>query len=194
MFVNWQLRELNLKIVYYGPALSGKTTNLEQIHAHISPKRRGELISLKTTDDRTLYFDFLQLELGKISGLTPKIQLYTVPGQAYYEASRKLVLRGADGVVFVADSSPKRLKANLTAWDNMKAHLIALNLPTDIPVVIQLNKRDLPDAIPATQLRRALTKQNLPTFEAVAQQGKGVSNTMKTIISKVVMRIQREVA
>src|SRR5512135_1756022 len=105
MFINWQLRELNLKMVYYGPALSGKTTNLEQIHARVDPKRRSELVSLKTHEDRTLYFDFLQLELGKISGFTPKIHLYTVPGQTYYEASRKLVLRGADGVVFVVDSA-----------------------------------------------------------------------------------------
>ena len=109
MFINWQRRELNLKIVYYGPALSGKTTNLEQIHARTNPERRGELISLKTNEDRTLYFDFLQLELGKIGSLTPKIHLYTVPGQTYYEATRKVVLRGADGIVFVADSSAQRL-------------------------------------------------------------------------------------
>ncbi|MEM7032240.1 MAG: ADP-ribosylation factor-like protein [Chloroflexota bacterium] len=194
MFVNWQLRELNLKIVYYGPALSGKTTNLEKIHAHISPKRRGDLVSLKTSEDRTLYFDFMQLELGKISGLTPKIQLYTVPGQAYYEASRKLVLRGADGIVFVADSAPDRLKANKIAWENMKAHLLALNLPLDLPVVVQFNKRDLPDALPLPHLRRALGTVSVPIFEAVAQEGTGVPDTLKMIINKVVKSIQREVA
>lgn len=116
MFINWQQRELNLKIVYYGPALSGKTTSLEQIHARITPARRSQLVSLKTHEDRTLFFDFLQLELGKIEGLTPKIHLYTVPGQTYYEASRKLVLRGADGVVFVVDSSENRLADSLISW------------------------------------------------------------------------------
>lgn len=116
MFINWQLRQINLKIVYYGPALSGKTTNLEQIHTRIDPTRRSDLVSLKTYEDRTLYFDFLQLELGKINGLTPKIQLYTVPGQAFYEASRRLVLRGADGVVFVADSGSNRINDNVDSW------------------------------------------------------------------------------
>ena len=116
MQINWQLRELNLKIVYYGPAMSGKTTNLEQIHARVDPAHRSDLVSLKTHEDRTLYFDFLQLELGKINNLTPKIHLYTVPGQSYYEASRRLVLRGADGVVFVANSAPECANANMVAW------------------------------------------------------------------------------
>ena len=123
MFINWQLRQINIKIVYYGPALSGKTTNLEQIHMKIDPSRRGDLVSLKTYEDRTLYFDFLQLELGKINGLTPKIQLYTVPGQAFYEASRRLVLRGADGVVFVADSQEERIDANIESLENLRINL-----------------------------------------------------------------------
>lgn len=194
MFINWQLRELNLKVVYYGPALSGKTTNLEQIHAHTNPKQRGELVSLKTREDRTLYFDFLQLELGKISGLSPKIHLYTVPGQSYYEASRKLVLRGADGVVFVADSNRNRVNENLESWENMKAHLISLNIPSDLPLIVQLNKRDLPNAMSIPELRQNLGLNGNPVFESIAVQGKGVFNTLKAIINGVVMRVQREMA
>ncbi len=192
MFINWQLRELNLKVVYYGPALSGKTTNLEQIHAKVDPRRRGELVSLKTAEDRTLYFDFLQLELGKISGLTPKIHLYTVPGQSYYEASSKLVLRGADGVVFVADSGANRTTDNLESWENMKAHLTSLNLPADIPLVVQFNKRDLPNAMPAPLLRNILHVNGQPTFESVAVRGQGVFDTLKAIINGVVKNVQRE--
>ena len=195
MFINWQLRELNLKIVYYGPALSGKTTNLEQIYSRVDPRRRGELISLKTYEDRTLYFDFLQLELGKISGLTPKIHLYTVPGQIYYEASRRLVLRGADGVVFVADSGADRLKYNLESWQNMKTHLAELNMPlSNLPLVIQFNKRDLPNAMLSTSLQSLIHVNGSPFFEAIAFQGQGVFDTLKAIINKVVSKVQRELA
>ena len=195
MFINWQSRELNLKVVYYGPALSGKTTNLEQIHSRVSPQRRGELISLKTHEDRTLYFDFLQLELGKISGLTPKLHLYTVPGQTYYEASRKLVLRGADGVVFVADSSPDRVDDNLESWQNLKTHLTELNIPVaTLPLVAQFNKRDLPQVLPVSTMASMLRLNGLPAFEAVAFEGKGVFDTLKAITNRVVMRVQQEVA
>jgi len=195
MFINWQLRELNLKIVYYGPALSGKTTNLEQIHTRVDPRRRGELVSLKTQEDRTLYFDFLQLELGKISGFLPKIHLYTVPGQSYYEASRKLVLRGADGVVFVADSTRSRIRDNLEAWNNMRDHLASLGIPpTTIPLVIQFNKQDVQGAIPAPALRQVLRVNGQPCFEAIAVNGQGVFETLKTIINSVVKNVQREVA
>jgi len=195
MFINWQLRELNLKIVYYGPALSGKTTNLEQIYTRVDPQRRGELISLKTYEDRTLYFDFLQLELGKISGLTPKIHLYTVPGQIYYEASRRLVLRGADGVVFVADSGADRLKYNLESWQNMKTHLAELNMPlATLPLVVQLNKRDLPNAMLTTSLQNLLHLNGTTVFEAIAMQGNGVFDTLKAIINKVVGKVQQELA
>lgn len=194
MFINWQLRELNLKIVYYGPALSGKTTNLEQIHARVDRGRRSELISLKTHEDRTLYFDFLQLELGKISGLTPKIHLYTVPGQTYYEASRKLVLRGADGVVFVADSAANRLQDNLESWQNMQTHLAELNISyTQLPLVVQFNKRDLPGVVPTATLQHVLQVNGSPTFEAVAIQGQGVFDTLKAIINRVVSCVQRQV-
>ncbi len=192
MFINWQLRELNLKVVYYGPALSGKTTNLEQIHARINPERRGELVSLKTAEDRTLYFDFLRLELGKISGLTPKIHLYTVPGQSYYEASRKLVLRGADGVVFVADSSARRYAANVEAWKGMLTHLKVLDIPyQELPLVVQFNKQDLPEAVPAAIMKKLLKLNGHPTFNAVAIEGKGVFETLKAITGMVVKNIHQ---
>ncbi len=195
MFINWQRRELNLKIVYYGPALSGKTTNIEQIYARVDPRRRGELVSLKTAEDRTLYFDFLQIELGKINGLTPKIHLYTVPGQSYYEASRKIVLRGADGVVFVADSGIDRLGANVKAWQDMKAHLAAHRIPlAGFPLVVQFNKRDLPRAVSTPVLKRVLKVNGAPTLEAVAIQGQGVFDTFKIIINRVIRYVQREAA
>ncbi len=195
MFINWQLRQLNLKVVYYGPALSGKTTNLEQIHSRIDPARRGEMISLKTNEDRTLYFDFLQLELGKINGLTPKIQLYTVPGQAYYEVSRKIVLKGADGVVFVADSGANRLNENLESWLNMKKHILALGLPiAQLPIVVQFNKQDLNNALPPAVLMSSLSCQRYKSMTAIAMNGQGVFETLKAIISGVVTNIQREMA
>jgi signal recognition particle receptor subunit beta len=195
MFINWQLRQLNLKIVYYGPALSGKTTNLEQIHKKIDPSRRGDLISLKTNEDRTLYFDFLQLELGKINGLTPKIQLYTVPGQAYYEVSRKLVLKGADGVVFVADSASTRGKENMLAWTNMKTHLVALGIPiAELPVIVQLNKQDLPNALAPQIMVRVLNCQEYKILPAVANRGQGVFDTLKAIINGVVLNLQKDMA
>jgi signal recognition particle receptor subunit beta len=186
MFINWQLRQINLKIVYYGPALSGKTTNLEQIHQKIDPSRRGDLVSLKTYEDRTLYFDFLQLELGKINGLTPKIQLYTVPGQAFYEASRRLVLRGAD-------SSSNRINDNIDSWNNMIKHLVSLNLPlAQIPIVVQFNKQDLPNALPPALIQNMIGCQAYKSSPAVASQGQGVFDTLKAIINGVVLNIQKE--
>lgn len=193
MHINWQLRQLNLKIVYYGPALSGKTTNIEKIHASVDPRRRSDLVSLKTKEDRTLYFDFLQLELGKISGLTPNIHLYTVPGQAYYEASRRVVLRGADGVVFVADSTYSRLRANVQSWQAMQTHLASFGIQwTNFPVVVQLNKRDAPTAVPVPTLSRLLCVNGAPCFEAVAVTGQGVLPTLKAITRSVVSCVQQE--
>jgi len=193
MFINWARRELNLKIVYYGPPMSGKTTNLVQIHGHTTPQHRGELISLNTADDRTLYFDFLRLDLNKIGGLTPRLHLYTVPGQATYEASRKLVLRGADGVVFVADSEANRLQINLEAWETMRTHLVSLSLrPECTPTVVQFNKQDLPTAIPGHALRQLMEINGYPTFEAVALQGQGVFDTLKAIIHGVVTNMQQQ--
>ena len=193
MFINWSRRELNLKVVYYGPAMSGKTTNLEQIYQRMDPRRRSDLVSLKTSEDRTLFFDFLQLELGKIAGLTPKIQLYTVPGQVYYEATRKLVLNGADGVVFVADSQLNRLKDNAESWVSLKTHLRAYNLTlAAMPLVVQLNKRDLPAAIPPTLLQRQLDLNGHAVIPATATDGAGVLDTLKAIVNRVVARVEKE--
>jgi signal recognition particle receptor subunit beta len=184
------MREVNLKIVYYGPALSGKTTNLEYVHSRTNPDLRGELISLKTRGDRTVYFDFMQLELGRIKGLKPKFNLYTVPGQPCYVASRKLVLQGADGVVYVADSQLNRLKANMVTMRSLEENLRTLGLDTrDFPLVLQYNKRDLPSIAPIALLRRQLAFDGVPQFQSVATEGVGVLETLKSIISLVVSRL-----
>jgi signal recognition particle receptor subunit beta len=195
MFVNWTTRDINLKIVYYGPALSGKTTNLQYVHARMDPKFRGELISLKTREDRTLYFDFLQVALGQIKGLKPKFNLYTVPGQVYYAHTRKLVLQGADGIVFVADSQPVRLRDNLTSLGDMRTYLQELGHdPATFPTVIQFNKRDLPGAVSVPVLYHYLgLNGSTPCFQTVAVQGKGVFETLKTIINLVIAQVQRQV-
>lgn len=194
MNINWRGREINLKIVYYGPAMSGKTTNLEQIYGHVDPHRRSEMISLKTHEDRTLFFDFFQLELGKIGGLTPKIQLYTVPGQTYYEASRRLVLRGTDGVVFVADSAPNRMQANLVSWQDLGHHLESYNLSMEtIPVVVQCNKQDLPGALPAAVIQRALQTNGHHIIPASASRGEGVTDTFRAITMGVMSSVQKQI-
>lgn len=194
MFINWQARELNIKIVYYGPALSGKTTNLEQIHLGVNPQRRSELVSLKTHEDRTLFFDFMQLELGKIGGLTPKIHLYTVPGQAYYESSRRLVLRGVDGVVFVADSSEDRMRGNVQSWQKMGEHLETLGFSmASMPIVLQCNKQDLPQALEPEAIRKTLN-MDCPVFGSVAIQNIGVADTFKGITQDVIQSVQLQLA
>lgn len=193
MFINWKLREINLKIVYYGPALSGKTTNLQSIHAKTNPKIRGELVSLKTRGDRTLYFDFLQLELGQIAGLKPRFNLYTVPGQAYYIGSRKLVLQGVDGVVFVADSQRERLGADVESVRDMAENLRGLGFdPRTMPLVLQCNKRDLPNIMPTPLLQQRLGLKQIPCFESVAIHGTGVFDTLKAIINLVVAKAQQQ--
>ncbi len=194
MYINWARRELNLKIVYYGPALSGKTTNLVQIHARVLPEARSELISLATAQDRTLFFDFLELKPRKILGLTPRIQLYTVPGQPRYEASRRLVLRGADGVVFVADSELNRLRDNVLSWCNMRHQLAQQGIAwAGFPLVVQLNKRDLPSAIALDHFVRAMRMDGrFPLLEARAIEGAGVLDTLRAIVGRVVTRVQRE--
>lgn len=190
MFINWKMREINLKIVYYGPALSGKTSNLEYVHSRTNPNLRGELISLKTRGDRTLYFDFMQLELGQIRGLKPKFNLYTVPGQPCYVASRRLVLQGADGVVYVADSQLSRLKANMETMRNLDENLRTLGInPLDFPVVLQYNKRDLPSIAPVALLRMQLARDGVPQYQSVATEGVGVLETLKAAINLVVSRI-----
>ena len=195
MLINWKLRELNLKIVYYGPAFSGKTTNLIQIHSKVDEQKRSELVSLKTQEDRTLYFDFLQLELGKINGLTPKIHLYTVPGQANYESSRRLVLQGSDGVVFVADLSADSLAANIKAWKHMHNHLVSFGIvPARFPMVVQFNKKDVPSAMNYERVAEQMHVNGCPKFPASAIQGEGVQDTLRAIIQGVMQNISRQVA
>lgn len=194
MFINWKLREINLKIVYYGPALSGKTTNLEYIHSKLRPELRGELISLKTREDRTIFFDFLQLEVGEIKGLKPKFNLYTVPGQVVYAASRKLVLQGADGVVFVADSQWHRLRDNMECMHSLDDNLRQLGYdPAHVPFIIQYNKRDLPNKAPIAILEARLGRNGVPYIESVATRGVGVFDTLKMIINAVVNKVQQEI-
>jgi signal recognition particle receptor subunit beta len=191
MYINWNLRELNVKIVYYGPALSGKTTNLEQIHKRIDPARRSELVSLKTNEDRTLFFDFMQFELGVIANLSPKIHLYTVPGQSYYEASRRLVLKGADGVVFVADSNEFRVEANVQSWNDLQQNLSSFSeVQSVLPIVIQFNKQDLPQALTPQKMHDEMKLNGVPFFAASAISGTGVLDTLKAIVQDTVNRIQ----
>ncbi len=194
MFINWALGELNLKIVYYGAALSGKTTNLQHIHARTPAKLRGRLISLKTQQERTLLFDFLQLEMGKVNNLKPKFKLYTVPGQVYYAASRRLILQGTDGIVFVVDSQAGRLAENQESWYTMEQHLIELGQDiSTFPIIVQFNKRDLPHVLSTSELRRQIDVQKRPCFEASALQGNGVFDTLKSAMNAVVGQMRRAV-
>jgi signal recognition particle receptor subunit beta len=193
VFFNQKLGEINLKIVYYGPALSGKTSNLEYIYAKTDPSIRNDLITLKTREDRTIYFDFLRLELGQIAGLKPRFNLYTVPGQVYYLESRKMVLQGADGVVFVADSQYPLLKENIETMRNMEKNLSAFGHdPRTFPFVLQCNKRDLPDVAPVPLIQEQLNRTDAPLFEAVAPRGDGVFDTLKSIINLVVDNVRKE--
>jgi hypothetical protein len=192
MFINWKMRELNLKIVYYGPALSGKTSSLEYIYRKTNPKVRGDLVTLKTREDRTIFFDFLQLKLGKIKGLTPKFNLYTVPGQVCYAATRKLTLQGADGVVFVADSQMKRLADNIQSFRMMYQQLQELGMnPHNVPCVTQYNKRDLPRAAPTALLDRYFATNGTPAFETIATEGTGILPSLKAAIGLVVTKAQK---
>ncbi len=193
MYINWALQQINLKIVYYGPGVSGKTTNLLYIHSKVAPELKGELVSLQTQEDRTIFFDFLQLEVGKIKGKKPKFNLYTVPGQVYYAYSRKVILNGVDGVVFVADSQFDRLEANLETLNDLENNLRQdghkLN---EFPWVIQYNKRDLPNVAPIQYLQLKLNKFNVPYFEAVSTQGTGVFETLKAVINLVVANVRKK--
>lgn len=186
--INFSAREINFKIVYYGCGLSGKTTNLKQIYDHVPGEGKGEMVSLQTEDERTLFFDFLPLDLGKVNGFTTRFHLYTVPGQVFYNSSRRLILRGVDGVVFVADSAPNRLRANAESLRNLRENLEEYNLRLgDVPFVIQVNKRDLADALPVEMIRTVLDPSGtVPVFEAVAQQFQGVVEPLKAV-SKLVL-------
>jgi hypothetical protein len=193
MFINWALQEINLKIVYYGPGMSGKTTNLEYIHSKMDPSLAGELVSLKTKEDRTIFFDFLQLEVGRIKGKKPKFNLYTVPGQVYYASSRKVILNGVDGIVFVADSQKHRMDGNIETLLDLENNLREDGHSLDkFPWVIQYNKRDLPDIDNIENLQKRLNYFNVPFFEGVAIKGNGVFDTLKAIINKVVANVQTQ--
>ena len=190
MFINWRQKELYLKLIYYGPPLSGKTTNLEQIHKLVPPQKRGELVSVKTREDRTLFFDFMQMELNEIKGLKPKFKLYTVPGQVYYAATRKLVLKDVDGLVFVADSSAARMPNNRHSFVEMGKQLKELGRSlSDIPLILQCNKQDMDDAISTSAISRLLGIPESMAIPAVASTGQGTAETLKKIIGKVISRL-----
>lgn len=188
--INYSSREINVKIVYYGPGLCGKTTNIQYIYEKVSPETKGKLITLATEMDRTLFFDFLPLELGKVKGFRTRFHLYTVPGQVYYDASRKLILRGVDGIVFVADSQRARYDANIESLYNLHENLAEYNLKLDdIPFAIQYNKRDLPEVIAVGELEQELNPKHYPAFEAVAVTGVGVFDTLKTVAKSVLRNL-----
>lgn len=166
-FVNHMSKEINCKIVYYGPGLCGKTTNLQYIFEKTSPQAKGKMISLATETERTLFFDFMPIDLGTVKGFKVRFHLYTVPGQVFYDASRKLILKGADGLIFVADSQPERLEANQESVANLETNLAEYNLRLDsVPYVVQYNKRDMPNVVPVDELRAALNPLRVPDFEA----------------------------
>ena len=191
-FINFAAREINCKIVYYGAGLGGKTTNLQFIFDKTADKQKSKMISLATETDRTLFFDFLPLDLGTVRGFRTRFHLYTVPGQVFYDASRKLILRGVDGVVFVADSQEERLDANIEALENLQENLKEHGYEfTKIPYVLQLNKRDLPSALPIDNLKRELVRKGEPALEAVAFQGKGVFETLKEVARLVLIELKK---
>jgi mutual gliding-motility protein MglA len=191
-FINYASREINCKIVYYGPGLGGKTTNLQYIYDSTAPQAKGKLISLATETDRTLFFDFMPLELGTVRGFKTRFHLYTVPGQVYYDASRKLILKGVDGVVFVADSQEERMDANIEALYNLEENLQTQGYDLlQVPYVLQLNKRDLPNVISVDELTGELQRKNEPVFEAVAAQGTGVFDTLKAVAKQVLTELRK---
>jgi len=192
-FINYAAREINCKIVYYGPGLCGKTTNLQWVYDKTNPQAKGKLISLATETDRTLFFDFLPLDLGTVRGFKTRFHLYTVPGQVFYDASRKLILKGVDGVVFVADSQEARMEANAESLENLEKNLQeqGYDLKT-IPYVLQFNKRDLPTAISAAEMYERLNYKGEPTFEAVAMNGTGVFDTLKAVAKLVLTELKKK--
>lgn len=192
-FLNYSTREINFKIVYYGPGLSGKTTNIKYIYEKIKKDNKGKLVSLATETERTLFFDFFPLDLGMIKGYKVKFHLYTVPGQIYYSSSRKLILKGVDGLVFVADSQRERFEANIESISDMNENLVdyKIDFPT-LPYVLQLNKRDLPNITPADELIEALRQKDEPVVEAVALKGDGVVDTLKSISKLVMVEVKRK--
>jgi mutual gliding-motility protein MglA len=192
--INFAAREINFKIVYYGCGLSGKTTNIKKLYENIPQGAKGEMVSLATEDERTLFFDFLPLDLGKVNGFKTRFHLYTVPGQVFYNSSRKLILRGVDGVVLVADSSPSRLRANAESLRNLRENLAEYNFKlNELPFVIQVNKRDLPDAIPMEMVKKVLDPSGkVPFFEAVASKFEGVKEPLKAVSQMVLEKLAQK--
>lgn len=192
-FLNYSTREINFKIVYYGPGLSGKTTNIKYIYEKIKSENKGKLVSLATETERTLFFDFFPLDLGQIKGYKVKFHLYTVPGQIYYSSSRKLILKGVDGLVFVADSQRERFEANIESLEDMFENLREYKLDFEkMPYVLQLNKRDLPNITPADEMISVLRKKDEPVTEAIATKGDGVIDTLKQISKLVMIDVKRK--
>jgi len=189
-FVNRMSKEINCKIVYYGAGLCGKTANLSYVFAATKPESRGKMISLETETERTLFFDFLPLDLGKIGEYKVRFHLYTVPGQVFYDASRRLILKGADGIVFVADSQVARAEANIESLDNLEQNLATYGTTlAAIPHVVQYNKRDMPEVISVAELRETLNKHGAPDYEAVAKTGEGVFETLKGLAKLVLKQL-----
>jgi signal recognition particle receptor subunit beta len=190
-FVNYVTKEVNCKIVYYGPGLGGKTTNIQYVYQKTSGDSKGSIISLNTENERTLFFDFLPLDLGEIRGFKTRFHLYTVPGQVFYEASRKLILRGVDGIIFVADSQVERMESNIESLRSLEKNLIDQGYDIEkVPLVMQWNKRDLPNTTSVKDLQEALNKWKVPEFEAVAVKGGGVFDTLKMISKLVLMNLK----
>lgn len=191
-FINYSSREINCKIVYYGPGLCGKTTNLQYVYKKTNPDQKGKLISLATETERTLFFDFLPLALGDIRGFKVRFHLYTVPGQVFYAASRKLILKGVDGVVFVADSQIERMEANMESLDDLKINLAEQGYELEkLPYTIQYNKRDLPNTAPVENMNKLLNPKSVPWFEGVAVTGPGVFETLKNVAKQVLIELKK---
>lgn len=191
-FINYSAREINCKLVYYGPGLCGKTTNLQYIYNKTKEDAKGKMISLATETERTLFFDFLPLSLGEIRGFKTRFHLYTVPGQVFYDASRKLILKGVDGVCFVADSQMERMEANIESLDNLRFNLEEQGYDLDLlPYVVQYNKRDLPNAVPVEELSQVLNPSKVPEYEAVAVSGEGVFDTLKALAKQVLTELRK---
>ena len=191
-FINYLSREINCKIVYYGPGLCGKTTNLQYIYNKTNPEAKGKMISLATETERTLFFDFLPLALGETRGFKTRFHLYTVPGQVFYDASRKLILKGVDGVVFVVDSQIARMEANIESMENLQSNLVEQGYSLDkVPYVVQYNKRDMPAVASIEELRAELNPDGVPEFPAVATTGEGVFETLKAVAKLVLTELKR---
>jgi signal recognition particle receptor subunit beta len=191
-FINYASREINCKIVYYGPGLCGKTTNLQFVYQKTAPEAKGKMISLATETERTLFFDFLPLALGEIRGFKTRFHLYTVPGQVFYDASRKLILKGVDGVVFVADSQEERMDANIESLENLRFNLEEQGYDLDkLPYVVQYNKRDLPYIVAIEELRAELNPTAVPEYEACATTGEGVFETLKSVAKLILIDLKK---